>query len=454
MKRLSLFLSFALLCATGVFAQRTSRIYRTPLVSYDVRADADAARRESSQAYSLVMLKKAAATGGSAAYTGILTVPELWLDRRITLHTDGNTGGMRLFVNGNFAGESSDSRSGAEFDITRHVNFGVNAIALEISEEFGGGEMERTLTHGYSPVEGRVWVSAQPIISIQDYSVAAVRDTTGRDGVLMLDIAVRNGFRTDETFSVGYDIYTPEGKLRNYNVREVSVPRLGTDTVRFVEAVWSAGKWLWSAAKPNLYKVMLYIKYGGKVIEYVPLKVGFGTGEFTADGFYRNGEKVELSAVAYNASSPKDAEEKLLAFKRRGINTVCVDFPQPSWFYDMCDSRGFYVLDAANIHADPKGGDRGPKGTVANNPEYLDEFLDRVRSAYSRDRNRTCVIGWSLGSDSGNGYNMYKAYLWMKNADSIRPVIYVGADGEWNSDLPPFEVRSVDQVMKIMPRRR
>ena len=42
----------------------------------------------------------------------------------------------------------------------------------------------------------------------------------------------------------------------------------------------------------------------------------------------------------------------------------------------------------------------------------------------------------------------------MKNADSIRPVIYVGADGEWNSDLPPFEVRSVDQVMKIMPRRR
>ncbi|UKI39684.1 MAG: hypothetical protein L6V35_02240 [Alistipes putredinis] len=171
--------------------------------------------------------------------------------------------------------------------------------------------MERTLTHGYSPAEGRVWVSAQPIISIQDYSVAALRDTTGRDGVLMLDIALRNGFRTDETFSVGYDIYTPEGKLRNYNVREVSVPRLGTDTVRFVEAVWSAGKWLWSAAKPNLYKVMLYIKYGGKVIEYVPLKVGVRHRRiYCRRFFYRNGEKVELSAVAYNASSPKDAEEK------------------------------------------------------------------------------------------------------------------------------------------------
>ena len=454
MKRFSIFFSILFLAAGSLSAQPALRIYRTPFVSYDVRSDAEAARSEASQMYSPVLLRVAAASTGSVAYTGLVTVPEQWLDRRVVLHTEGNMGRMNLFVNGEFAGRCTDSRAGAEFDITPFVNFGVNGIALEVSEEAEGAQMECGLKHGYSSAEGRVWVSAQPIISIYDYSVSAVRDTTGRDGVLTLDIVVRNGFRTDETLSVGYDIYTPEGKLRNYNVREIAVPRLSMDTVRFTEAVWSAGKWLWSAAKPNLYKVMLYIKYGGKVIEYVPLKIGFGTSEFKPDGFYRNGEKTALSAVNYNASTRKDAEEKMLAFKRRGINAVCVDFPQPAWFYDLCDSKGFYVLSSANIHADPKGGDRGLDGTVANDPKYLDEFIGRVRSAYSRDRNRTCVIGWSLGSDSGNGYNMYKAYRWMKNADTLRPVIYAGADGEWNSDLPPVEAQSVEQVLKLNVRRR
>ena len=453
MKRLSVLLSLLLFCTVGLFGQQ-QRVYRTPFVSYDVRTDADAARCESSQMYSPVLLKVAAASTGSVTYTGMLAVPEQWIDRRVTLHTDGNIGRVKLFVNGQAAGESNDSRAGAEFDITQQVNFGVNGIVLEVSAGEDGGAVESALKHGYSSAEGRVWVSAQPIISIYDYAVSATRDTTGRDGVLALDIVVRNGFRTDETLSVGYDIYTPEGNLRNNNGKVGRCPALETDTVRFVEAVWGAGKWQWSAATPNLYKVTLYIKYGGKVIEYVPLRVGFGTSELTVDGFCRNGRKVDLKAVAYNASSRKETEEKLLAFKRRGINTICVDFPQPTWFYDLCDSKGFYVLDAANIHADPKGGDRGPDGTAANKPEYLDDFIDRARSAYYRDRNRTCVIGWSLGLDSGNGYNMYKTYRWMKNADSVRPVMYVGADGEWNTDLPPMEVQSVEQVMKTTPRRR
>lgn len=45
------------------------------------------------------------------------------------------------------------------------------------------------------------------------------------------------------------------------------------------------------------------------------------------------------------------------------------------------------------------------------------------------------MAGFALGSDSGNGYNMYKAYLWLKEAEPQRFVIYLDADGEWNTDL-------------------
>lgn len=457
MKLFTTFFGILSVCAVSSIAQtpaQESRIFRTPIVSYDIRSDAEAARMESSQMYAPIIMRRAQSEAFKTVYSGLLTVPELWLDRQVNLHVEPNIGRVKVFVNGQFAGRCDDSRSGAEFDISRLVGFGTNGITVEKYEDGPGVKIEETLRQEYSPIENGIWVSAQPIISISDFSVAATRDTTGRDGILAMDIVIRNGYRTQETVSVGYDIYTPEGKLRNYNITEITVPRLGYDTIRFREAVWSAGKWLWSAEKPNLYKVMLYIKYGGKVIEYVPLKVGFGTSEFSDEGFFRNSRKVEISAVGYNAASRKDAEQKMLAFKRRGINTICVDYPQPSWFYDLCESKGFYVIDAVNIHADKKDGDRSVRGTVANAPEYVDYFIERAKNAYYRDRNRTCIIGWSIGSDSGNGYNMYKTYQWMKNADSIRPIIYVGAEGEWNSDMTMPEILSVEQAMQKAPRRR
>ena len=39
----------------------------------------------------------------------------------------------------------------------------------------------------------------------------------------------------------------------------------------------------------------------------------------------------------------------------------------------------------------------------------------------------------ALGGDSGNGYNMYRAYQWFKSVETERPVIY--GNGEWNTDM-------------------
>mgnify|MGYP002516769178 FL=1 len=66
----------------------------------------------------------------------------------------------------------------------------------------------------------------------------------------------------------------------------------------------------------------------------------------------------------------------------------------------------------------------------------MDEYLTRVKSMYYRSRNHSCIIAFALGGDeSGNGYNMYKAYEWLKSVEKERPVIYLGTEGEWNTDL-------------------
>ena len=63
------------------------------------------------------------------------------------------------------------------------------------------------------------------------------------------------------------------------------------------------------------------------------------------------------------------------------------------------------------------------------------EYMQRVKAMYYRSRNHTCIIGFSLsGTASGNGYNMYKAYEWLKSVEERLPVFYDGAEGEWNTD--------------------
>ncbi|WP_418415555.1 glycoside hydrolase family 2 TIM barrel-domain containing protein, partial [Alistipes shahii] len=82
-----------------------------------------------------------------------------------------------------------------------------------------------------------------------------------------------------------------------------------------------------------------------------------------------------------------------------------------------------------------RSGDRTVGGTPSNDPRLVGDYLERVKAMYYRSRNFTCVIAYSLGGPSGNGYNMYKAYQWLKSVEKSRPVIYSDTDGEWNSDL-------------------
>ena len=153
--------------------------------------------------------------------------------------------------------------------------------------------------------------------------------------------------------------------------------------------------------------------------------------------------RAEAAQAVYTlAGKPavSDADRKttlaeLKALKAKGNNTICPDYPQPGWFYDLCDELGLYVIDCANINAPEKRDDRKVGGTPSNDPSLADEYLERVKAMYYRSRNFTCVIAYSLGGPSGNGYNMYKAYQWLKSVEKSRPVIYSDTDGEWNSDL-------------------
>ena len=263
-------------------------------------------------------------------------------------------------------------------------------------------------------------------------------DSTGIHGWVDFAVVMSNSYRDQQKITLGYDIYSPAGKLLTYNLIETEIPGNSTDTVYRREVLENVLKKMsWSPQSPQLFDLMLYTRRDGRITEYIPMKFGLNETELRDGELWINGKQAELKAVDYNAARTKDATKKeLRTLKSGGVNTVCVAYPQPRWFYELCNEVGMYVIDQANINAGYRTNDRNVGGSLVNDPAFLPQFIDRAATMQGRSKNYTSVIALSMGGQCGNGYNMYKTYQWLKQSDSLHYVTYRDVQGEWNSDFP------------------
>jgi len=434
----SILLCAALLALAGARAQESARIHRTEAVPYDTRHDAEARNRAASGHTIDFRPKTSIVAEGplSAVLEQQIEIPYAWTDGCVYLHLENPGSACSLWINDRQAAEIDDPLTPAEFDITPYIRQGANDFKLLLRS--GRDRLDAPHPTRSEPFANS-YLYYQNKRSIRDFEIALVPDTLGRNfAMLDLKIVAQNMFNYDEKVEVGYDIYSPQGKLLEFNIREVTIPGRSTDTVRFTPFIYHAfeNKWEPSAKNPPLYKVMLFTRRNGTYKEYMPLKIGFGKTALVDGQLTRLGKPLKLNACRYNADTDvKTTSARLLALRKEGYNAVAPDYPQPEWFYGLCDELGLHVLDRANIHAPERRTDRRVGGTPSNDPALADEYLERVKAMYYRSRNHTCVAAYILGGEAGNGYCMYKAYQWLKSVEHDRPVLCVDADGEWNSDL-------------------
>ena len=416
-------------------ASQGGRIHRTEVIPYDARHDAEA-RNSEAGGYWKAFSPETVVTGEKLSIVGQdVEIPFVWTDGDTFLHLENVGSAYSLWVNDRPVAEVEDAATPAEFELTPYIRQGANSLKLMLRES--AAAQINAVPAKRVPFENS-YLYYQNKRSIHDFEIALVPDSTRKFGVLELDVIARNSFNYDEPVTVGYDIYSPQGKLLDFNMTEITIPGRSTDTVRFRPLIYHTyeNKWESGAKNPPLYKVMLFTRRNGVYKEYMPLKIGFGKTELVDGRIMRLGQEIKPVKAEYNAATDrKTTLAELKALKAKGNNTICPDYPQPAWFYSLCDELGLYVIDRAGIDAPEHRDDRSVGGTPSNDPQFADEYLERVKTMYYRSRNFTCVIAYSLGGPSGNGYNMYKAYEWLKSVEKSRPVIYSDADGEWNSDL-------------------
>ena len=429
---LALFVSLDMASAQAV-------ISRTEFICYDKRADAKSDIRTNNDKY--IDLRPTLQFEGEgsvrAVYEQEIDVPASWNDYNAYLHTENVGGDYTIFVNGAQITAPIDRFTPTEIYISPYLVQGKNVVAVVVVEEPYMAAVAEGLTMPQRQQFDNCYIFAQRRLGIYDFNVRLVPDSLERFAELRLDVLVDNSFSSAEVIEVGYDIYAPDGKLMEYSVNDLALEKFTRDTLSFKPYIYHSNPNRWSPANPKLYDLTLYVKRSGILWEYIPLKVGFAQYGYTEDGALTAfGKPLTLKKEVYNAAADRaTTEREIKALKQRGINCLTPDYPQPRWFYDICDRVGIYVIDCAAVASPSCADNRALGGTPANAPELVDEYLRRVESMYHRAQNHVSIIAFSLGKRAGNGYNLYKAYELLKSKGDSRAIIYEDADGEWNSDV-------------------
>ena len=414
-------------------------ISRTEFVCFDKRNDAQSDTRTNNDKY--IELRPTLQFEGegsvSAVYEQEIVVPASWNDYNAYLHTENVGGDYTIFVNGTQITSAIDRYTPTEIYLSPYLDQGKNVVAVVVVAEPYMDAVAEGLVLPVRKQFDNCYIFAQRRLGVYDFNVRLQPDSLARFAELKLDVLVDNSFSSDEVIEVGYDIYAPDGKLMEYSINDLALEMFTRDTLNFSPYIYNSNPNRWSPANPKLYDLTLYVKRSGILWEYIPLKVGFADYGYTESGeITAFGKTLTLKKEVYNAAADRaTTEREIKALKQRGINCLTPDYPQPRWFYDICDRVGIYVIDCAAVASPSCADNRAIGGTPANAPELVDEYLRRVETMYHRAQNHVCIIAFSLGKKAGNGYNLYKAYELLKSKGDSRAIIYEDADGEWNTDV-------------------
>ena len=386
------------------------------------------------------------------SYRRTFRVPESWKGRTIYLHFAGVDSAFYAWVNGELAGYNEDSRTPAEFNITRMVKPGTNTLAVQVYRFGDGAYLEDQDMWRMSGIYREVFLWSTAPSHVRDFEVQ-----TG------LDEAYRNA-----RVLVKAEILEPKGCTLEFELRDAAGRLAGKAAAPCAERVEAAvdvpGARLWSAEIPYLYEGLLTLKdSAGAVIEVIPQRVGIRKVEIRGGKLLVNGRAVLFKGVnrhEHSAVTGKVVTRELMVrdielMKRNNVNAVRTShYPNHPLWYELCDIYGLYVIDEANIEAHHYG--NGPKGNLlTESPEWSKAYLERVQRMVERDKNHPSVVIWSMGNESGDGLNARLTYEWAKKRDPSRPWHYEGSSAnrggnfDINSFMYPPPERVVQEAAKL-----
>ena len=349
-------------------------------------------------------------------YRKEITIPSEWKGREIMAHFGSVTSNMYLWVNGQFVGYSEDSKLEAEFNLTKYLKPGKNLIVFQVFRWCDGTYLEDQDLFRFSGVARDCYLYTRTINHIEDIRVTPDLDAQYKDATLRVDIQMKGKGTVDL-------------KLLDKAGKEVASSQVkGSGKQSVTLSVSNPAKW--TAETPNLYKLVANLSENGKVIESIPIQVGFRKVEMKNSQVLVNGQPVLIKGVNRHEIDPDGgfyvSKERMIQdlerLKELNINAIrTCHYPDNNLWYELCDKYGFYVVAEANVESDGMG---YYETTLAKESMYEKAHLERNQRNVQRGYNHPSIIIWSMGNEAGFGPNFEVCYRWIKNEDKTRPVQY------------------------------
>lgn len=321
------------------------------------------------------------------------------------LNFEGVDSCFYVWINKEFVGYSQVSHSTSEFDITDKLNDGKNTLCVLVLKWCDGSYLEDQDKFRMSGIFRDVYILSRDDEHIRDFFIK-----TKKDGSITIDI---DGPETEAVlYDAGKELARQKGTSIEFKAENPT---------------------LWNAENPYLYTLVL--KCGKEIIVQ---KIGIREIEIKDSVVYVNDVMVRMKGVNRHDSDPvtgytisrEQALKDLTLMKQCNVNAIRTShYPNSPWFYEMCDEYGFYVVDEADIESHGcnnlyRKEWESTFGFIAQDPSYSTAILDRIQRCVIRDKNRTSVMLWSLGNESGYGESFEKALEWIKSYDTSRLTHY------------------------------
>ncbi len=371
------------------------------------------------------------------SYKRNFKVPREWKDKEVFLNFGAVSSAFYVWVNEQPVGYFQDSKTPAEFNITRYLKRGNNSLAVEVYRWCDGSYLEDQDFWRLSGIQRSVFLHARPKTYMSDFFFRGDLENNYRDGLLKLDVLLKNIESNETDFTV--EVSLDDNGQKIYSDSKDIVIEQDIVSVNFEKSLPEIKRW--SAETPELYSLVICLRdTKGNIMECVSSKVGFRKVEITDSQLLVNGVAVYLKGTNLHEHHDVNGHvideatilKDIKVMKSNNINAVRTShYPQQELWYEMCDKYGLYIIDEANIESHGIGYHKDI--TLADKPEWAAAHLDRMKNMVERDKNHPSVIIWSLGNEAGDGNNFLNNYKWAKERDNTRPVQYERAEKSTNT---------------------
>ena len=362
------------------------------------------------------------------------------------LNFEGVDSCFYVWINGSYIGYSQVSHMTSEFDVTDVLQDGTNTVAVLVMKWCDGSYLEDQDKFRMSGIFRDVYILKRPKQAISDYHIK----TRIEDMLAKVEIEMK--------------FYSPLNVNISIEDRNGAVVALGSIAEEGTAVLEIASPELWNTENPYLYKLILETE-NEVIVDHIALRKI----EIKDQVIYLNGQKIKFRGVNRHDSDPvtgftislEQITTDLTLMKQHNFNAIrSSHYPNAPFFYEMCDKYGFMVIDEADIEA------HGPfmiyrkedtdynrfkrwNEKIADDPVWEEAIVDRVKLMVERDKNRFCIVMWSMGNESAYGCNFEKALEWTKNFDPDRITQYESA--RYRNYDETYDYSNLDVYSRMYP---